>query len=409
MNKLLGLIMLALLSYVPKQPLAADSGQPSTSYSIENHIEQTFDLSCMGLSNVREAMSLVKGVCMWLKISLFSVEVKTSLVVQHKVPDLLVQASTGQTDSPIPVMKAFDTVNETIGSTLFSLVAPGGNSVVEFGLQGGSRTGNRKTHRQGGNHTNKNNFYDVQIIGNPYLLLYEQLMSQILENTEIGSYCKSKVIPFQPYYNSLSDMEWRFGIYERLLAMYDVSTGIISGARNINNQMELSLESLESLSSDSIDSGLSMDNLAALQKTLGIYWGYVYPRMGSVSNQSQYRSAALTAFRAVDIATNDSGIHTNNGSWPPNKGNTNRDFGITEIDENNLDSHKFQMNYPRMNGKSSCYNFPDKTFDENMLITDITPTSGALLDQKNTYIWTLWRQYKCCSRKGQVFLGKLEF
>lgn len=415
MNKILLTFLFTMYGAFTASVYAGSSdGQPSTDYDIDKHLEQVLDVGCMGIENAEEAMSLVKGVCIWLKIKLFSVEVKTSLVVQHRVPDLLVQASTGQQDSPIPVMKQFDSMNESIGSTLFSYLSVGGGATTSEGMHGGSRSGNSKTEKQGGNHSNNINFYDVQIIGNPYLPVYEELMSSIMESTEIGSYCESEVTPFQPYYNSLSDMEWRFGLYERLKSLYDSGGGLKSGTRNINNGTELTLDNITSMYNDLSLDGLSlddisMDDVSSAQKSAGIHWGYIYPRMGFTQQQSQYRSAALTAFRAVDLATNDSGLHTNNGQWPPNDGATDMDFGITPVSENNPESHKFQMNYPQMSSKSSCYNFPDKEFDKNIMVTDITPTEGALLNQKNTYIWTLWRQYKCCNRKGQIFVGKIEY
>jgi integrating conjugative element protein (TIGR03756 family) len=395
MKKLLCSTVVALYSLTAVFAASSVSAsQPSTSYNVDYHLGQTFDVGCMGLSNASEAMALVKGACIWLKINLYSVEVKTSLIIEHRVPDLLIQASTRQSKSPIPMFSIYDDVNEPISKMLFSALSPHGSSTLSQGISGGSRGGVRKTARQGGNLSNNINFYDVQIIGNPFLPAYEVLMESIMEATEIGSFCASAVTPFQPYYNSLSDMEWRFGLYERLASMYDSVSGGVTGTRNINNTPEFDLTNPSTLTDDSMT---------------GVHWGYIYPRMGLSQQQSQYRSAALTAFRAVDIATNDSALHTNSGQWPPNHSTTNKSFGVAAVNEDALEDHKFQMNYPQMQSKSGCYNFPDKSFDQSLVVTDITPSGGALLEQKNNYIWTLWRNYKCCKKKGQVFVGKVEF
>ena len=40
----------------------------------------------------------------------------------------------------------------------------------------------------------------------------------------------------------------------------------------------------------------------------------------------------------------------------------------------------------------------------------VFPHSGTLTQaQQGDYAWALWRPYACCERRGQVFLGSVDF
>ncbi|MEN1478256.1 TraU family protein, partial [Pseudomonas aeruginosa] len=40
----------------------------------------------------------------------------------------------------------------------------------------------------------------------------------------------------------------------------------------------------------------------------------------------------------------------------------------------------------------------------------VFPRSGFLTQaQQGDYAWALWRPYACCERRGQVFLGSVDF
>jgi len=40
----------------------------------------------------------------------------------------------------------------------------------------------------------------------------------------------------------------------------------------------------------------------------------------------------------------------------------------------------------------------------------VFPHSGSLTQaQQGDYAWALWRPYACCQRRGQVFLGSVDF
>ncbi len=407
------------------------------SYSELKHQEETFDLQCMALDRA----SAIKGICTWLKIELFSVSVKTSLIVEHRTPDLLVEARMGGQDSVLEPFNWVLDLNQAWsqfvlwGNGLFADDAVN-DAMANNKTSSGSRVNHLNEKRQGDNL----NFVDVTIIGNPYLPLYEVMMGTTMEALEIGSFCESAVTPFMPYYTSISDPEWRFGLYERLLSLYDTGTGTILGTRNINNY---------EFDQDFLNDPLgSMNNV--INGGVGVYWGYIYPRMGYIKNQSMYRSAALIAQRAADIATGDPGLHIANPEFPPNKPSKRgqKTWSIPAVVEGD-DKHKWQLNYPQ-GERDGCYRFPDKKIDAGgfkgetitetvtkrvkriipgsvidedgepqfywdtvteEVTTEIPPNplQTDLISPENNYIWTLWRTYKCCEKKGNKYIGKLEW
>ena len=61
--------------------------------------------------------------------------------------------------------------------------------------------------------------------------------------------------------------------------------------------------------------------------------------------------------------------------------------------ESDASTGKWQELTPRLS--SSCAVFPN---------------SGPLTQaQQGDYAWALWRPYSCCQRRGQVFLGSVDF
>ncbi len=396
------LLFIVLFGFIVAGANAKNSdGSVNDDYSAMYHLRQNFDMQCMALDRI----SAIKGACFWLKVKLFSVSFKTSLIIEHRVPDLLIQSGTGQRDSPVEPFNIYQDLNEGFSKMLLwgmGFFDSDVNSAMRSNkTRGGTRSGGNKQRNNGRGNTDNLNFYDVSIIGNPYLPLYELTLETALDSLEIGSSCKSDVTAFQPYYMSMSDPEWRWGLLERGASLWDTFSGIITGTRHLNNTtFDFSL-------ADPVGS------LKGIGKQLrsgraGVYWGYVYPRMGFIKNQSQYRSAAVTAFRATDLATNWNGLHIPQGSWPPSKPNKRKRkvWPIAKVSEDD-DKHAFQLNYPQV--KKSCYRFPDKKFDENVLVTDMTAASDNMLTQENNYIWTLWRTYKCCKKAGNVYLGKVEW
>ncbi|EIM35485.1 hypothetical protein PGS1_14141 [Enterobacter cloacae subsp. cloacae GS1] len=123
----------------------------------------------------------------------------------------------------------------------------------------------------------------------------------------------------------------------------------------------------------------------------GDMWGNIYPRAGALSQTHDYKAGAVIAQRAADLVTRSGQPHvyiplaasSHDGYWPPDP--------VTEGDSNN---HQWQMLVPQKS--ASCTIFPDGSS---------TDSYADKLAEDGAYVWTLWRPYKCCPRRGQTFLG----
>ena len=123
----------------------------------------------------------------------------------------------------------------------------------------------------------------------------------------------------------------------------------------------------------------------------GDMWGNIYPRAGALSQTHDYKAGAVIAQRAADLVTRSGQSHvyiplaatSHDGYWPPDP--------VTEGDSNN---HQWQMLVPKKS--VSCAIFPDGSS---------TDSYADKLAEDGAYVWTLWRPYKCCPRRGQTFLG----
>jgi integrating conjugative element protein (TIGR03756 family) len=119
-------------------------------------------------------------------------------------------------------------------------------------------------------------------------------------------------------------------------------------------------------------------------------WGNVYPRGGFLHQTDDHKAGAVVAQRAGDVVTRRGQIHvyqpllasSRPGYWPAGA-----------LMEGDASTGKWQELTPVMS--SSCTVFP---------------RSGFLTQaQQGDYAWALWRPYACCERRGQVFLGSVDF
>lgn len=143
--------------------------------------------------------------------------------------------------------------------------------------------------------------------------------------------------------------------------------------------------------------GMRMASLTPGRREIGSWpvntWGSVFPRSGWIVQPSPPKAAAVIAQRAADIAINGGPLrirsrmsHGKVNLWPPYR-----------IRENNAATAKWQMIHPIE--KKNC-----SVFGSNDLLK-LADWGGGKVDKKNSYLWALWRPYKCCPRRGQVFLG----
>jgi integrating conjugative element protein (TIGR03756 family) len=119
-------------------------------------------------------------------------------------------------------------------------------------------------------------------------------------------------------------------------------------------------------------------------------WGNVYPRGGFLHQSDDYKAGAVVAQRAGDIVTRRNQSHVyqpllasaRDGYWPAGA-----------LVEGDAATGKWQELTPTLS--SSCAVFPHG--------------NAMAQAQRGDYAWALWRPYSCCERRGQVFLGSVDF
>ena len=203
------------------------------------------------------------------------------------------------------------------------------------------------------NHDNENNlakFKNADVIGHPGGQVFSQFASAS------GYACEGAGTAFMPYLlSTLDTLAWRYNVPEMV---YPES--LIPGRREVGTRTGLNL------------------------------WGNVYPRGGFLHQTDDYKSGAVVAQRAGDIVTRRGQIHVyqsllaeaRDGYWPAG-----------ELMESDASTGKWQELTPTLS--NSCAVFPH--------------TNTRVQAQQGDYAWALWRPYSCCRRRGQVFLGSIDF
>jgi integrating conjugative element protein (TIGR03756 family) len=203
------------------------------------------------------------------------------------------------------------------------------------------------------NHGNENNlakFKNADVIGHPGGTVFGQFASAS------GYTCQGAGTAFVPYLlSTLDTLAWRYNIPE---AVYPES--LIPGLREIGGRLSLDL------------------------------WGAVYPRGGFLHQVDDYKAGAVVAQRAGDVVTRHGQIHVyqpllasaRDGYWPAG--------ALVETDAT---TGKWQALTPLLS--PTCTVFPHGGF--------------LMQAEQGDYAWALWRPYSCCQRRGQVFLGSVDF
>ena len=129
-------------------------------------------------------------------------------------------------------------------------------------------------------------------------------------------------------------------------------------------------------------------------------WGGVYPRTGWTTQAEEPKAAAINAQRAGDIVTRVGQPHVYLPLTGPNGGNQ-KVWPPGPLVEKDADTGTWQMLLPA--AESSC-----AVFGTNDLAS-LTGWGGGKVDAAGDYAWNLWRPYKCCTRRGQWFLGDIDW
>ncbi|MDA5490247.1 MULTISPECIES: TIGR03756 family integrating conjugative element protein [Yersinia] len=246
----------------------------------------------------------VKGICYWLLCTPFGCSVKTSVKVEHFMPEVVVSAYSGSGDNPWSEMSvvsgAAGATEKGIISTLAGVSAGGGQQAIKA-----------PSLRKQNLH-----FHYADAYGHPATAL---IGGQIT-----GYSCQSTATPFMPYFVSAFDsLAWRSGLPESLYP-----EALIPGQRELGRQRN------------------------------GNMWGNIYPRSGFVTQQDSYKSAAVVAQRVADIITRRGQLHvyrplvgqSSLGYWPPES-----------VRENTgTHNHKWQRLAPKIS--TSCAIFPDTNY-----------------------------------------------
>ena len=287
------------------------------------------------------------GLCFWLQCSFFSCDVESSLKIGHYNPDLVVSSYNELGGNPWQEIRAtLRNVQVTAASGLLGGLLP-----VPIDSAGNRTEGT--TH----NRDHKNlMFRETDAIGHPQVIFTPFLPQYI---------CDAQSQPFLPYFQSGIDaLSWRQEIPE---IFYPAS--FIPGLREVGNWPLHT-------------------------------WGGVFPRTGWTTQAEEPKAAALNAQRAGDIVTRTgqphiylplSGSSSNNQEvWPPGP--------LIEADHR---TGTWQMLLPQT--ETSC-----KVFGINDLAS-LAGWGGGRIDQQGDYVWNLWRPYKCCQRRGQLFLFDIDW
>lgn len=340
-------------------------------YSAIKSTDVSADINSVGIMQDSLSFSCVSwkptGVCFWLKCSLFSCSIETSIKVRHYNPDAIVQVYQTPGETPWDEM--------SFVSELVSLGQSGSTPANADRITAKDRTKSKGTDLK--KQSSKIISRHVDIIGSPGLLP----ISEVLGSTDYG--CESGVTPFQPYYVSTLDyFSWKFPYTEFLkLATF------VPGMREVGERNDGENETF-------LFTGR---------------FGNVYPRVGSLMQNDTYKASAVFAQRAADIVTDSSALHVYNflgeenskkGWWPPG-----------QVKEWTSEESKWQMLYPR--AESQCHIFgEDSTRKDETVDTDATEAVYDGYQHRRSddgnYAWQLWRPYTCCEKKGQVFLFSID-
>lgn len=203
------------------------------------------------------------------------------------------------------------------------------------------------------NHVAENNiakFKEADVIGHPGGYVFSQFASSS------GYTCKGATTAYFPYLlSTLDPIAWRYGIPESVYP-----EALTPGRREVGSTQS------------------------------GDLWGNVYPRSGFLHQTDDYKTGAVIAQRAGDVTTRSGQVHVylpmlaqaQDGYWPAG-----------ELIESDAATGKWQELTPSLS--QSCAVFPN--------------SGPQIQSEDGGYAWALWRPYSCCKRRGQIFLGSVDF
>lgn len=290
----------------------------------------------------------VRGICVWMTCSIIppGCSFDTSIKVKNHVPDLIFQSYDRADVEPWTESHDINTLSQGDAdsswvTTLIGMVED--FDVDSVGIQGGVSTAATKKKRA------NLNFKLVDAYGNPAIIAFN-----IMAGASSGFICESRTFPFLPHFiSNLNAIAWRWDIPEMFYP-----------------QSWLPLIT-------TWDLGTSANN-----------YGPIYPRHGFMTAQDPLKASVLSAFRAAHVVTRTGEPHVyltvdqpdSDGYWPSDP-----------LDKDESDTGIWQMLYPQED--DSCQGFPYGG----------SPPSARRSTDGN-YVWSFWKSYKCCQRKGSTLI-----
>lgn len=280
----------------------------------------------------------VVGLCFWQKT--WYTPPKPTLKLDQYLPDTVVSVYTKPDNNPWWLAShVIDLAADKAGQTEIQ-------DTTHFQMGYGD------SHENSGLDIN-NRFHEVDIIGNPALVIFGHLGEVMLP---------SAAKPYSPYYLSLLDAYlWRFPGLERFYP-----GALIPGVHDVG--------------------------MIVLHD-----WGPVFPRNGYVDQPDDAKAGAVAAQRASDIITKMGEPHL---YFPLS--NVCGDHCKADPVAENSKQVEYQMIYPKV--EKSCMIFGQSDAGS------LQPWGmDAAQTGNNRYVWVMWRHYHGCVPGHGKYIGSIDF
>lgn len=329
-------------------PAPVFAGQITTLEIIDETIAPATLASCVHWALI--------GLCLWLDCGPTGCTIRTSLLIGHYNPDLVMSGYHRVGENPWLEMAAlYGPTQKAAGQALL------GSFGVFIGE--GSRP-NEKFHRS---HEDLL-FKEADAIGHP---LPAAAFLAALVAAGVGTQlCPSETVPFTPYLLSTLDLiAWRFALPETIYPQ-----ALIPGLREIGH-WPLNT------------------------------WQALYPRHGFTIQSEDPKAGAVVSQRAGDIVTREAQPHVylpTSATRPATPGL--KVFWPGPLYETDRRTGTFQMLVPLKPRR--C-----EVFGQNDLAWSWAAEAGEgpKVDEAGDYAFTLWRPYRCCRVRGQVLLQVVQW
>jgi integrating conjugative element protein (TIGR03756 family) len=292
----------------------------------------------------------IRGICIWLKCVGPVCAPITSVKVGNYVPEVVIQSYDIPDAEPWKESHDINRLSQAQSDDWWVMEIVDWVSSTDLDSLGiDSLKGGKPASGAGAKQGQRNvTFKLVDAYGNPAISAYNALLSSW------GLFCKGKALMFYPYFiSNLDSIGWRWNLPE---VFYPMSW-------------------MASIKTWNLNDGLLND------------YGSVYPRHGFAAQLDEFKVATTKAFTVGHIITRKNQAHV---YFNIAQGSEDGYWGPGGLEKDDPKSGQFQMLYPVQ--EDSCRSFP----------YEARPASRR--STNGSYVWNMWRYYKCCKRMGQTLL-----